>query len=424
MFYANENYALLPESYLFTEVARRLKEYRVSHSDREVIRMDIGDVSLPLPEVVVKAICSAAREMGSAGGFHGYGPEQGYLFLREAIARGDYHQRGLDHIGADDIFISDGAKSDLGNLTDIFGEGVRIAVAEPGYPVYVDANVLDGRAGAGSGGRWENLVYLNCRPEKGFIPEVPDSEEPGEVADIIYLCYPNNPTGASMRREQLAGWVDYALRNKSLIIFDSAYEAYVRHPEAVRSVYEVPGAERVAIEIRSFSKTAGFTGVRCGYTVVPRTLSFTFRDGESASLNRMWGRRQSTKFNGVGYIVQRGAEALYTPEGQQDIRRATDYYMRNAAMLREALLKKGWRVVGGEDSPYIWTIPDIGGRYVEGRSLTSWQLFERLLDEAQISSTPGSGFGSGSEGWIRFTGFNTRENTLAAIKRLADLSEI
>ena len=413
MFQANENYAILPESYLFSEVARKLNEYKTAHPDKEVIRMDIGDVSLPLPGIVVDALCSASKEMGKSATFHGYGPEQGYLFLREAIAEGDYHSRSLNHIGADDIFISDGAKSDLGNLTDLFGPDVKIAVAEPGYPVYVDANVLAGRGGRPENGRWSNLLYLECTPENNFLPELPN-----ESVDVIYLCYPNNPTGASMKREDLKKWVDYALARKVLIIFDSAYEAYVTDPHTVRSVYEIPGAEKVAIEIRSFSKTAGFTGVRCGYTVVPRTLDFSYPDGSPASLNKMWNRRQSTKFNGVGYIVQKAAAALYTPEGREAIRDHISYYMRNARLLREALLEKGWQVVGGENSPYVWASPLPVGNEIEVSSPDSWQLFSKLLSEVQISSTPGSGFGRCGEGWIRFTGFNTHEKTLEAISRL------
>lgn len=413
MFHANDNYAILPESYLFSEVARKLNEYRNAHPDKEVIRMDIGDVSLPLPKVITYAICEAAKEMGESSTFHGYGPEQGYSFLRESIAEGDYRQRGIDCIDAEDIFISDGAKSDLGNLGDLFGREVRIAVAEPGYPVYVDANVLAGRGGQENNGRWNRLIYLECKPENDFLPDLPI-----EQADVIYLCYPNNPTGASMKRDQLKKWVDYAIGHNSLIIFDSAYEAYVRDPETVRSIYEIPGADKVAIEIRSFSKTAGFTGVRCGYTVVPRSLAFTYADGRKASLNKMWNRRQSTKFNGVGYIVQKGAQALYTPEGREAIRKNIDYYMTNAGLIREALLAKGWTVVGGINSPYVWATPNKEGDYATVAGRTSWNLFGELLDKVQISSTPGSGFGSTGEGWIRFTGFNTREKTIEAIGRL------
>ncbi len=413
MFTANQNYSLLPESYLFSEVARRIREYREAHPEKEIVRMDIGDVSLPLPGVVVEALCKASREMGDSSTFHGYGPEQGYLFLREKIAKNDYHKRGISKIDVDDVFISDGAKSDLGNLGDLFGPEVKIAVAEPGYPVYVDANVLSGRGGHLIDGHWSGFTYLECKPENNFLPEIPS-----HPVDIIYLCYPNNPTGASMTKDDLKKWIDYALQNKSLIIFDSAYEAYVKDENVVRSVYEVEGADKVAIEIRSFSKTAGFTGVRCGYTVVPKSLEFTFPDGSKASLNKMWNRRQSTKFNGVGYIIQKAAESLYTPEGQTAIKENVAYYMRNAALLRDALLEMGWEVVGGENSPYVWTSPKLNDLK---ESQSSWDLFQMLLDKAQISSTPGSGFGTCGEGWIRFTGFNSYENTLKAIQRLKTL---
>lgn len=375
--------------------------------------MDIGDVSLPLPKIVVDAICEASQEMGESATFHGYGPEQGYKFLRDVIAKNDYSDRGIVSINADDIFISDGAKSDLGNLGDLFGPDMKIAVADPGYPVYVDANVLAGRGGDLVDGRWSGLVYLDCSPENDFLPSLPE-----EDIDIVYLCYPNNPTGAAMTRQQLKVWVDYAIEHKTLLIFDSAYEAYVSSPEIVRSIYEIEGAEKVAIEIRSFSKTAGFTGVRCGYTVVPSSLDFNYPDNTPASLNKMWNRRQSTKFNGVGYIIQKGAQSLYTPEGKAQIRRNIEYYMNNARMLRNALLGKGWKVVGGLNSPYVWACPNPEGKFIKGSSIDSWKLFEKLLNELQISTTPGSGFGNSGEGWIRLTGFNTFENTQSAIERL------
>lgn len=396
MFYANDNFTKLPESYLFSEVARRIATYKKDHPDSDIIRMDIGDVSMPLGKSVIDAMHKAVDDMGGCSSFHGYGPEQGYLFLRELIAGNDYNLRGISTIDADDIFISDGAKSDIGNLGDIFGEDMKICIAEPAYPVYIDANILDGRK--------QNISLIKCRPENGFKPELP-----AEPADVIYLCYPNNPTGVALTVEELKSWVDYALQHKSLIIYDSAYEAYVRQPGIARSIYEVEGAEKVAIEVRSFSKTAGFTGVRCGYTVVPKSLDFTFPDGKRANLNKMWNRRQSTKFNGVGYIVQKAAAALYTPEGQEEIKDLTDCYMSNAGTLREALLKKGFEVVGGENSPYVWFRGD-GGK-------TSWEMFDYLLTTAEISSTPGSGFGHAG-GYLRFTGFNTPENTRRAIERL------
>lgn len=410
MFQANHYFEILPESYLFSEVARRIKTFKDNNPDNRVVRMDIGDVSLPLPKVVTDALHDAVNEMGESDTFHGYGPEQGYEFLRKAIAENDYEARGIHTISADDIFISDGAKSDLGNLTDLFGSNVRVAVAEPGYPVYVDSNVLAGRGGVCEDGKWSGFTYLECPPENDFLPLLPNDR-----ADVIYLCYPNNPTGVAMTKAQVKEWVDFALANNSLIIFDSAYESYVSNPDIVRSIYEVEGAEKVAIEIRSFSKTAGFTGVRCGYTVVPKSLKFNFTDGNPANLNKMWNRRQSTKFNGVGYIVQKAALALYTPEGREAIRNNVDYYMQNARMLREALLKKGWEVVGGDNSPYIWFRP-----FPE--EYDSWELFDILLSNLQISSTPGVGFGEAGNGWMRFTGFNSHENTQEAIRRLNSLS--
>ena len=405
MFIANNNYSLLPETYLFSEVARRLREFSEAHPESDIIRMDIGDVSLPLPSVVVNAMSEAIGEMGSQAGFHGYGPEQGYKFLRDAIAKYDYADRGIKTIDADDIFISDGAKSDLANLGDLFGENVRVGVPDPVYPVYVDSNVLSGRGGNLINEEWSGITYFSGSAINGFLPEIPEND-----VDIIYLCFPNNPTGIGISHEALKKWVDYAINNNSLIIFDSAYEAYVRTPDSVRSIYEIEGAEKVAIEIRSFSKTAGFTGVRCGYTIVPKSLDFTFSDSSHANLNKMWNRRQSTKFNGVGYIVQKGAESLYTPEGREAIRKNTDYYMRNAGLLREALIERGYEVFGGIDSPYVWFRPS--------DTLSSWDSFDLLLNGAAISSTPGSGFGKAGEGYLRFTGFNTYEKTLEAIKRL------
>lgn len=397
MFYANDNFTKLPESYLFSEVTRRISVYKAEHPESDIIRMDIGDVSMPLGNSVIEAMQKAVEDMASCSTFHGYGPEQGYPFLRELIAENDYQLRGIFAIDAEDIFISDGAKSDIGNLGDIFGRDIKICIAEPAYPVYIDANILDGRK--------ENITLLKCLHENGFKPELP-----AKPADVIYLCYPNNPTGVALSVEDLKCWVDYALQNRALIIYDSAYEAYVRQPDIARSIYEIEGAEKVAIEVRSFSKTAGFTGVRCGYTVVPKSLDFTFADGRISNLNKMWNRRQSTKFNGVGYIVQKAAAALYTPEGQQEVKALTDCYMSNAGSLREALLKKGFEVVGGENSPYVW--------FRGNGEKTSWEMFDYLLNKAEISSTPGSGFGQAGEGYLRFTGFNTPEKTRRAIERL------
>ncbi|MBJ2192455.1 MAG: LL-diaminopimelate aminotransferase [Muribaculaceae bacterium] len=403
----NDNFEKLPESYLFSEVARRLNEYKAAHPEADVVRMDIGDVTLPIAGCVVSAMHRAVEDMADATTFHGYGPEQGYSFLRDAIAAADYQSRGIG-IDADEIFISDGAKSDLGNLGDIYSSDSIVAVADPGYPVYVDSAVMSGRGGDRlPDGRWSRIVYLECNAENGFRPAVPDVH-----ADIVILCSPSNPTGAVMTREDLREWVDYALREKSLIIFDSAYEAFVRNPSLPRSIYEIEGAEKVAIEIRSFSKTAGFTGLRCGYTVVPKALTGTDASGREVSLGKLWNRRQCTKFNGAGYVVQRGAEALYSSEGRESVRNNIDYYLENAGIIRRSLSQAGYAVFGGEDSPYVW----IKGKNGE----SSWQLFGDMLEKYNISCTPGVGFGVSGDGYIRLTGFNSRENTLKAMKRICD----
>lgn len=403
----NDNFEKLPESYLFSEVARRLNEYKAAHPEADVVRMDIGDVTLPIAGCVVSAMHRAVEDMADATTFHGYGPEQGYSFLRDAIAAADYQSRGIG-IDADEIFISDGAKSDLGNLGDIYSSDSIVAVADPGYPVYVDSAVMSGRGGDRlPDGRWSRIVYLECNAENGFRPAVPDVH-----ADIVILCSPSNPTGAVMTREDLREWVDYALREKSLIIFDSAYEAFVRNPSLPRSIYEIEGAEKVAIEIRSFSKTAGFTGLRCGYTVVPKALTGTDAFGREVSLGKLWNRRQCTKFNGAGYVVQRGAEALYSSEGRESVRNNIDYYLENAGIIRRSLSQAGYAVFGGEDSPYVW----IKGKNGE----SSWQLFGDMLEKYNISCTPGIGFGVSGDGYIRLTGFNSRENTLKAMKRICD----
>lgn len=400
----NENYLKLPGNYLFSEVAKRIAAFRQENPEVDVIRMDIGDVSLPLPGTVVRAMQNAVAEMG-ASGFKGYGPERGYSFLRDAISKTDYQQRGID-IQPSDIFISDGAKSDLGNLTDIFASDIRIAVPDPGYPVYVDDAVLNCKGGdLLPDGRWSHIVYLECNSENGFIPEPPH-----EKADLIILCSPSNPAGTPMTKESLEKWVEYARENRSVIIYDSAYEAYVRTPGVVKSIYEIEHADEVAIEVRSFSKTAGFTGVRCGYTVVPSRLCAYDSDGGKVPLQALWNRRQSTKFNGVGYIVQRGAEALFTEVGMRDVRRLTDYYLRNASLLAGGLRNAGYEVWGGVDSPYVWVrVPGV---------VDSWHLFDDFLHRLHISCTPGKGFGPAGEGFIRLTGFNSLENTQKAVERI------
>ncbi len=400
----NDNFVKLPVSYLFSEVGRRVAEYKENNPGVNVIRMDIGDVTQPIFPCVATAMHGAVDELSSGKTFHGYGPEQGYYFLRDAIALHDYQSRGIA-IESADIFVSDGAKSDLGNLGDIYSRDSKVAVMNPAYPVYVDDAVIDGRAGDLVNGRWSNLVYLECDPANGFLPSLPK-----EHADVIYLCFPNNPTGVAISRGELQKWVDYAKDNGSLIIYDSAYEAFVRCENIVRSIYEIEGADNVAIEVRSFSKTAGFTGIRCGYTVVPRKLRGINADGNKVALNALWNRRQTTKFNGASYISQKGATAIYTEEGKKDVKRVIDYYLGNAKIIKEAMTKAGLRAFGGENSPYVWAS--------FGSDKNSWELFDEMLHKYGFSSTPGSGFGSAGEGYIRLTGFNSRENTEAAMRKL------
>lgn len=413
MFRANENFSRMLDSYLFSEVGKRVREFVMSHPEAEIVRMDVGDVSQPLAKPVVEAMLKATREMGTESGFHGYGPEQGYPFLRDAIIEGDYRKIGINHITSDDIFVTDGAKCDIGNLCNLFGKDVKVAVCDPVYPVYVDDNALDGRAGIYKDGRWSGLTYLPCEASNGFEPSLPPDN--AEI-DVIYLCSPNNPTGTAMTHNELKKWVDYAIDHKALIIYDSAYVAYITQNDIVRSIFEIEGAEKCAIEVRSYSKTAGFTGVRCGYTVVPAALAYLNDAGEKVSLRDVWHRRQSTKFNGVGYIVQRGAEALYTAEGQAAISETVSVYMRNVKRLRDALCQligtdADSQVFGGINSPYVWFRPDLNCD-------DSWHLFERLLSNYHITSTPGCGFGSCGKGWLRLTGFNTEANTIKAVERL------
>ncbi len=397
----NRNYQKLPGSYLFTEIARRVSEFSAANPDKKLIRMGIGDVTRPLAPAVIAAMHAAVDEMATFEGFHGYGPEQGYDFLRSAIAEHDYKARGVD-IAPDEIFVSDGAKSDCGNIGDIFGVDNIVAVCDPVYPVYVDTNAMAGRAGDfdQTTGKWSKLVYMPCTAENGFAPQPPH-----EQADLIYLCFPNNPTGAVATRQQLQAWVDYANTHGSVILFDSAYEVFITDPAIPHSIFEIKGAETCAIEFRSFSKTAGFTGNRCAYTVVPKAL---LRDG--VSLNTMWNRRQCTKFNGVPYVVQRGAAAIYTDEGKAQVRQTVDYYLRNAKTIFDGLAAAGLTVSGGENSPYVWAkTPD---------GMGSWELFDKLLREAGVVTTPGAGFGPNGEGYIRFTAFSTAEATQEAVERI------
>ncbi len=406
MIEVNDNFRQLPVSYLFSEVAKRIRDYKSENPEAEVIRMDIGDVTRPLFPCVVKAMHEAVDELGRKETFHGYGPEQGYSFLRDAISLNDYKLRGIE-IDPADIFVSDGAKSDLGNLGDIYSRDCNVAIMNPAYPVYVDDSVIDGRAGTQENGKWSRIIYLDCNPSNSFMPSLPK-----ESPDIIFLCFPNNPTGQSIKKEELSLWVDYARENGCLIIYDSAYESFVRTPDVVRSIYEIDGASEVAIEVRSFSKTAGFTGLRCGYTVVPRALKGKFADGSTISLNSLWNRRQTTKFNGCSYVAQKGAAAVYSEEGKRDVIANTDYYLKNAGIIKDAFKEIGFSAFGGVDSPYIWVSSPSGG--------DSWEMFDFLLHECGFSTTPGSGFGSNGAGCLRLTGFNTLENTRKAMSVLIE----
>ena len=402
----NDNFLLLPESYLFSEVARRVNEFQEANPDVKIIRMGIGDVTRPLCKAAIEAMHCAVDDEADTATFHGYGPEQGYAFLRDKIAEYDYARFGLD-IKPDEIFIGDGAKSDLGNFFDILDQKLTVAVTDPVYPVYVDTNVMGGRGGRRSGEHHEGIIYIPVNKENGYMPQLPEKRP-----DVIYLCSPNNPTGTAMTRYELRKWVDYARANGCLILFDSAYEAYIHTPEVPHSIYEIEGAKDVAVEFRSFSKTAGFTGVRCGYTVVPKALKGTDSEGNEVGLNRLWNRRQCTKFNGASYISQRAAEAVYSPEGRRQIMETVEYYMENARMMRDALSSAGYETAGGVDSPYIWLkTPD---------GLTSWDFFDYLLKTHGIVGTPGSGFGAEGEGYLRLTAFNTHEATREAMLRMRD----
>lgn len=406
MFRINDNFTKLPASYLFSEVARRVKAYADSHPGVEIIRMGIGDVTRPLCPAVIEALHAAVDDEARGETFHGYGPEQGYAFLTEKISEFDYKRRGID-IEPDEIFISDGAKSDTGNIGDILSSANRVAVTDPVYPVYVDTNVMAGRAGElGADGCWDRIEYLPCTAENSFVPPLPVGRP-----DVIYLCYPNNPTGTALTRDQLKVWVDYCRDNGALLLFDAAYEAYIREEDVPHSIYEIEGAKEVAIEFRSYSKTAGFTGIRLGYTVVPKALKGMDSNGGMVALNGLWRRRQTTKFNGASYLTQRGAEALYSEEGQRQVRETVDYYLENARMLRTGLAEAGYEVVGGINSPYIW-LKTPG-------SMTSWEFFDYLLERYHIVGTPGSGFGPSGEGYFRLTAFNTHENTRRCVGRLA-----
>lgn len=411
MFQINDNYCKLPGSYLFSEIARRINKYLEENPGTEVIRMGIGDVTRPICPASIEALHKAVEDQSKSETFHGYGPEQGYSFLIDKIVEYDYAARGVK-ISPDEVFISDGAKCDTGNIGDILSSGNRVAVTDPVYPVYIDTNVMGGRGGnLLADGCWSNIEYLPCNAENGFIPSLPKTNP-----DIIYLCYPNNPTGTTLNRDQLKQWVDYCREKGALLLYDSAYEAFITDPDIPHTIYEVEGADEVAIEFRSFSKTAGFTGLRLGYAVVPKKVCGIDRQGNKVSLNPMWNRRQCTKFNGASYLTQRAAEAIYTPEGHRQAMENIEYYLRNAATMRRELIAKGYEVYGGENSPYVWLrTPD---------GMKSWDFFDKLLKECNVVGTPGAGFGPSGEGYLRLTAFNTYENTVEAMRRIPSVKRV
>lgn len=404
MYTINENYLKLQGSYLFSEIGRRVAAYQEAHPEKRVIRLGIGDVTQPIAPAIIEALHRAVDEMGTAEGFRGYGPEQGYDFLRQAIVENDYRARGCE-IGADEIFVSDGAKCDVGNIQEIFGTDNTVAVCDPVYPVYVDTNVMAGRTGRfnPATGGFDRLIYMPCTAENGFAPAFPE-----QVPDMIYLCFPNNPTGAAIRKEALQAWVDYALKNGSVILYDAAYEAYISEEGVPHSIYECEGARGCAIEMHSFSKNAGFTGLRLGYTVIPKDLK---RNG--VTLHSLWDRRHGTRYNGAPYIVQRAGEAVYSEAGKVQLKAQVAYYMENARRIREGLQAAGFEAYGGVNAPYIWMkTPD---------GLNSWEFFDRLLTQVQVVGTPGSGFGASGEGYFRLTAFGTHENTAEALRRIRGL---
>lgn len=402
----NENFLELQDSYLFSTIAKKVQEFQAKNPNKKVIKLGIGDVTRPIVPAVVEAMKKAVDEMGVPETFRGYGPEQGYEFLREKIVEFDYKKRGVE-ISPDEIFVSDGAKCDCGNIGDIFGTDNIVAITDPVYPVYLDTNVMAGRAGKydTEKGAYEKIIYMPAKAENGFVPSFPET-----VPDMIYLCFPNNPTGTTLNKTELKKWVDYAKKNKSLILFDSAYEAFISEDDVPHTIYEIEGAKEVAIEFRSFSKTAGFTGVRCAYTVVPKELKGYTKEGKAVNLHGLWNRRHGTKFNGVSYPVQRAAEAVYSELGQKQIKENIDYYMENAKIIKEGLKEAGYTVYGGVNAPYIWLkVPD---------GMKSWDFFDQLLTEANVVGTPGVGFGPSGEGYFRLTAFGTKENTVEAIERI------
>ncbi|REE92958.1 LL-diaminopimelate aminotransferase [Paenibacillus taihuensis] len=406
----NQNYTQLQGSYLFSEIAKRRTKFIQDNPNAQIISLGIGDVTRGLPDAITKAMHAAVDELANPSTFRGYGPEQGYDFLINDIINNDYKARGID-IGTNEVFVSDGSKCDVGNIQEIFSENAVVAVQDPVYPVYVDTNVMAGRSGKFNKetNQYENIVYLKCDASNNFTPSLPDRK-----VDLIYLCYPNNPTGMTLSKEELKRWVDFAKANDCIILYDSAYEAFIQEADVPRSIYEIEGAKEVAIEFRSFSKTAGFTGVRCAYTVVPRELKAKDADGNVLLVNDLWNRRHTTKFNGVSYVTQRGASAIYTPEGKAQIASIIDYYMTNAGIIRDGLASLGLEVFGGVNAPYIWLKTPNG--------LDSWAFFDKLLSEANIVGTPGVGFGQAGQGYFRLTAFGSRENTEKAVERITKLS--
>ena len=406
----NEDYLNLAGSYLFAEIARRVNAFKTATPEADIIRLGIGDVTRPLCPAVVSAMHTAVDEMATGEGFHGYGPEQGYGSLIEKVIEHDFKSRGVD-LDMDEVFISDGAKCDSGNIQEIFAQSNRVAIMDPVYPVYCDTNVMAGRSGAlNENGQYENFVYIPATAENGFKPALPT-----EKVDLIYLCFPNNPTGTTLTKDELKKWVDYARENKAIILFDAAYEAFIQEDDVVHSIYEIEGAKDVAIEFRSFSKTAGFTGVRCAYTVVPKSVMGYQKSGEAYSLNALWNRRQTTKFNGASYVVQKGAEATYSPDGKKQIQENIDYYMNNAKIIREGLDALGVEYYGGVNAPYVWLKTP--------NNMSSWDFFDLMLETAHVVGTPGAGFGNSGEGYYRLTAFGSAENTVAAVARFAKLKQ-
>lgn len=406
MSYINENFLELQESYLFSTIAKKVAEYSKKNPEKKIIKLGIGDVTRPIVPACIEAMHRAVDEMGTQAGFKGYGPEQGYEFLRKAIVENEYKSRGID-ISEDDIFVSDGAKCDCGNIVDIFAEENKVAITNPVYPVYLDTNVMSGRSGKYNkeNGEYENIIYLPVTEENDFKPQLPK-----EKVDMIYLCFPNNPTGTVLTKEELKIWVDYAISNKSIILYDSAYEAFITDKNIPKSIYEIEGAKQVAIEFKSYSKTAGFTGLRCGYMVIPEEVKGYTKDGKEVQLKKLWNRRTCTKFNGASYIIQRAAEAIYTEEGKKQIKENINYYLENARIIKDCLKDTGFNVYGGDNAPYIWLrVP---------QNMTSWEFFDKLLEEVNVVGTPGSGFGPSGEGYFRLTAFATRENTIEAMGRI------